>query len=390
LVTDGAYEFLTAPSIVEIVQQCDGNLDRAAQQVVDQAFTNGSDDNITAQIVRVDRLPSAGARDLQQQLRNLPLPPQIAPRMEFDGYRIVRQIHTSSRSHVYLAIDLASQLQVAIKMPSMELRSDNDYLERFLLEEWIARRIDNVHVVKPCFTERPRSYLYIVSEYISGQTLSQWMIDNPRPNLESVRNIIEQVAKGLRAFHRLEMIHQDIRPDNILLDHTGTVKIIDFGSTSVSGITEIAGAALHNPIPGTAQYTAPEYFLGDPGSPTSDLFSLGVITYQMLSGRLPYGTEIAKCRTAAAQKKLVYKSVLDDEREIPIWIDHTLKKSVHINPYKRYSEFSEFLYDLRHPSRAFITATRPPLLERNPLMFWQLLSLILAVVVVVLSARLAG
>ena len=80
--------------------------------------------------------------------------------MEFDGYKIVRQIYTSSRSHVYLAVDLLSQIQVAIKIPSVELRNNTDYLERFLLEEWIARRIDNVHVVKPCFTERSRPPLY--------------------------------------------------------------------------------------------------------------------------------------------------------------------------------------------------------------------------------------
>jgi len=390
LATDGVYEFLPAHSVADCLQSIGDNLDQAARQLVEEALANGSDDNLTLQIVRIEQLPSAGVHDIQQKLRELPLPPAIAPRMEFDGFRIVRQIHASSRSHVYLAVDLASQRQVAIKMPSTELRSDSDYLEHFFLEEWIARRIDNIHVAKPCFSERPRSFLYVVSEYVAGQTLSQWMIDHPRPDLESVRNIIEQIAKGLRAFHRLEMLHQDLRPENILIDHTGTVKIIDFGSTRVAGINEIAGSAQHNPIPGTAQYTAPEYFLGEPGTPASDLFSLGVIAYQMLSGRLPYGTEVAKSRTSAAQKKLVYASVLDDEREIPAWIDHTLKRAVHINPYKRYHEFSEFLYDLRHPSSAFLSATQPPLLERNPLMFWQLLSFILALVIIFLAAKLTG
>lgn len=389
LATDGVYEYLTAQTVADIVHQHD-DLDHTAAQLVDQALANGSDDNLTAQIVRIDQVSSVSTLDFQQQLRNLPLPPPIEPRMEFDGYKIVRQIYASSRSHVYLAIDLATQMQVAIKVPSMELRHDGEYLERFLLEEWIARRIDNIHVVKPCFSERGRSYLYTVCEYIQGQTLSQWMIDHPHPDLESVRNIIEQIAKGLRAFHRLEMLHQDIRPDNILLDATGTVKIIDFGSTRVAGIAESSRHKIPDPIPGTAQYAAPEYFLGESGSTASDLFSLGVIAYQMLSGRLPYGTEIAKSRTVATQKKLVYASVLDDEREIPAWIDFALKKSVHINPYKRYSEFSEFLYDLRHPSRVFLSAESPPLLERNPIVFWQSLSLVLAITVVFLLAKLAG
>lgn len=390
LVTDGVYEFVEAHTMANMLQCGGKDLDEAAQELVNLALANGSEDNLTVQIVRIDQLPLTGVHEFQQQRASLPLPPPIEPRMEFDGYKIVRQIHASSRSHVYLAIDIASQTQVVIKVPSMELRGDHEYLERLLLEEWIARRIDNVHVVKPCFTDRPRSYLYIVCEYVQGRTLRQWMIDHPRPDLEAVRDIVEQTAKGLRAFHRLEMLHQDLRPDNILLDHTGTVKIIDFGSTKVAGIGEIPGAAVHHPIPGTAQYTAPEYFVGEPGTTASDLFSLGVIAYQMLSGSLPYGTDVAKSRTAAAQKKLVYASVLHEEREIPAWIDHTLKKSVHINPHKRYRELSEFLYDLRFPSRAFLSSERPPLIERNPLMFWQLTSSALAVAVILLLAKLAG
>src|SRR6185436_4618393 len=136
------------------------------------------------------------------------------------------------------------------------------------------------------------------------------------------------IAKGLLAFHRLEMLHQDLRPDNVMIDRTGTVKIVDFGSTHVAGIAEERsgeGSALL----GTAQYTAPEYFLGEAGSPRSDQFSLGVIAYQMLSGRLPYGAEVAKARTKAAQEKLVYVPVLDRDREIPAWFDEVLRRATH-------------------------------------------------------------
>ena len=112
-----------------------------------------------------------------------------------------------------------------------------------------------------------------------------------------MRGIVEQIAKGLRAFHRMEMLHQDLRPDNIMIDKTGTVKIIDFGSTRVAGVVEAAPPAADDEILGTAQYTAPEYFLGESGSPRSDMFSLGVISYQMLTGKLPYGTQIARIRT---------------------------------------------------------------------------------------------
>ena len=159
--------------------------------------------------------------------------------MDFDGYRIVREIHASSRSHIYLADrHRATAPTVALKTPSIDLRGDPAYLRRFLMEEWVARRIDSAHVLKPRRHTRRRNYLYVVTEYVDGQTLTQWMIDNPKPALETVRGIVEQIASGLQAFHRMEMLHQDLRPDNIMIDKTGTVKIIDFGSTRISGIAD--------------------------------------------------------------------------------------------------------------------------------------------------------
>ena len=103
------------------------------------------------------------------------------------------------------------------------------------------------------------------------------------------------------------MLHQDIRPNNIMIDRDGTVKIIDFGSTRIAGVMEIATSTQRQDILGTAQYTAPEYFLGEGGTTRSDMFSLGVIAYQMLAGRLPYGANVAKSKTRAAQRKLQYK-----------------------------------------------------------------------------------
>ncbi|MFC6669446.1 protein kinase [Marinobacterium aestuariivivens] len=202
-----------------------------------------------------------------------------------------------------------------------------------------------------------------------------------------MRGIVEQIARGLRAFHRLEMLHQDLRPENLLIDAGGTLKIIDFGSTRVAGIAEAALTVEQPALLGTALYSAPEYFLGEHGSVRSDLYSLGVIAYQLLSGRFPYGTEVARAKTAAAQRRLAYRSVLDDEREIPAWIDDTLKKALQPNPYRRYAELSEFLYDLRHPSPGFLNKSRPPLMERDPVLFWKGVSLALSLAVVFLLVR---
>ncbi|WP_231600356.1 protein kinase domain-containing protein [Stutzerimonas frequens] len=387
LATDGVYEHIGARDAAQLVAEHGDDLDLAARRIVERALANGSDDNLTAQLVRIDSLPEQAVDDVQRQLGELALPPLLEPRMQFDGYRIVRDLHISSRSHVHLAVDEASGAKMVLKTPSMELRGDAAYLERFLLEEWIARRLDNPHVVKACPPPRQRRYLYTVSEFIDGQTLAQWMLDHPLPDLETVRGIVEQIARGLRAFHRLEMLHQDLRPQNLMIDATGTLKIIDFGSTRVAGLADRQAPGPQEALLGTAAYTAPEYFLGEAGSPRSDQFSLAVIAYQLLSGRLPYGTDVCKARTLAAQKRLHYRSVRDAQRDIPAWVDEVLAKALHPDPRRRYADLSEFVFELRQPNPALLNRSRPPLLERNPLLFWKGLSLLLGLAVVALLLR---
>lgn len=384
LATDGVYEYVDASFIIAAINNNGDDLGRVAKIIAEEAFRLGSKDNLTIQVVRVEELPSPDANEIYQQLSGLPFPPVLDARAIFDGYKIVREVHGSSRSHIYLAVDGETNAVVIIKTPSVALQGDPAYVERFLMEEWVARRINSAHVLKPCLQTRKRNYLYVVTEFIEGQTLGQWMIDNPKPDIEAVRGIVEQIARGLRAFHRLEMLHQDLRPDNIMIDGTGTVKIIDFGSTKVAGIMEISTPIERSELLGTAQYTAPEYFLGESGSTRSDIFSLGVITYHMLTGKLPYGTQVVKSRTKAAQRKLKYSSARHDGREIPAWIDDAIRKAVHPDPYKRYEELSEFVFDLHHPNQAFLRKTQPPLIERNPVIFWKSVSFILVVVIIIL------
>ena len=387
LATDGVYEYTDSSFIIDSIKKNQQDLNVAAKEIIDEAYRQGSTDNLTTQIVHIDELPNIQGNELIKQDTQLPFPPMLEARMEFDGYKIIREVHASSRSHVYLAVDTETDTQVIIKTPSIALREDPAYIERFLMEEWISRRINSPYVLKPRSHTRKRNYLYIVTEFIDGQTLHQWMTDNPTPDIETVRNIVEQISKGLRAFHRMEMLHQDLRPNNIMIDSTGTVKIIDFGSTQVAGIMEMSQSIDQNNLLGTALYSAPEYFLGENGTTRSDMFSLAVITYQMLSGKFPYGVQVAKSRTKAAQRKLKYISVLDDNREIPAWVDSTLKKALQPNPYKRYEEITEFTYDLRHPNKDFLNKSRPPLMERNPVIFWKSISFILAIILMILLTK---
>lgn len=387
LATDGAYEFVDARFITSALGEHAAELDEAAKAIVEEAYRRGSDDNITVQILRIDAVPQREPAGIFNQTSQLPLPPLPEPRAIFDGYRIVREIHASSRSHIYLAVDAVTDEPVALKLPSIDLRDNAAYLKRFLMEEWIARRIDSPHVLKPLSQSKRRSYLYVATEFVEGQTLRQWMTDNPRPDLETVRGLIEQIAAGLRAFHRMEMLHQDLRPDNILIDKTGTAKIIDFGSVRVAGVAEAAPQDEADEILGTVQYTAPEYFLGQGSSPRSDMFSLAVICYQMLTGKLPYGTQIARIRRKADVRRLRYRPAGDD-RNVPAWVDGALRRALHPDPYKRHEDLSEFVFELRTPNPAYLDTRITPLLERSPLMFWKLTSAALACAVVVLLALL--
>ncbi len=387
LATDGVYEYAADGFIIDSIESNANDLDKAASLIIDESYARGSTDNLSVQIVRIEQLPRQEVEEVYQQLTVLPFPPELKPRMTFDGYKIIRDLHMSHRSHIYLAVDMDTREQVVLKTPSVDLRGSPGYLERFLMEEWVARRINDAHVLKPCLQTRKRNYLYIVTEFIKGKTLKQWMIDHPRPDIETVRDIVEQVATGLRAFHRQEMYHQDLRPENIMIDETGTVKIIDFGSVRVAGLMEVVSPMEQQNILGTALYTAPECFLGEVGTVKSDMFSLGVICYQMLSGKLPYGTRVPSSNTRAAQRRLRYLSMFDEDREIPAWIDEAVKKAVHPDPRKRYEAISEFVFDLRHPNKTFLSKTRPPLMERHPVVFWKGVSLILAITVIILLTR---
>jgi serine/threonine protein phosphatase PrpC len=386
LATDGVYEYVDSRAMLDAVATHRDDLDRAARALVDLAYARGSTDNLTVQIVRIDALPGPRADELGRRSSSLPCPPLLEAGQLFEGYRIMHALHASSRSHVYRAEDTETGAAVVIKIPSLDMRHDPAYLERLLLEEWTARRIDSRHVARAASGTRRRNYLYTVSEYVEGRTLAQWMSANPAPATDAVRAIVAQIAKGLQAFHRMEILHQDLRPENIIIDAAGTVKIIDLGSARVAGVLEFAARDDHPPMLGTAQYAAPEYFLGETGSFASDIYSLGAIAYQMLTGRLPYGTEPAKTRTRAAQRKLAYVSATDKDRDIPAWIDTVLSKALHPDPRARYQELSEFTYALDHPEDSVAQRKPPPLIERNPLVFWKGLCLALAIAVLILAA----
>jgi serine/threonine protein phosphatase PrpC/predicted Ser/Thr protein kinase len=381
LATDGLFEVLPQPQLMALLGPEQADLSALAQQLADAALAAGSKDNITLQLVRINSLLAESSLPacVAQQL---PLPPLLQQGDTLDGLQIIRPLQQSSRSHVYLVQDSETAKLLVLKAPSIDLAEQPDYLERLLREEWIAKRVNSAYVLRPASINRPRTALYTLFEYIDGQTLHQWQLDHPKATLEQIRTLTEQIGKGLQALHRSEILHQDLRPENIMVTPQGSVKIIDFGAARLAGLQpddEVAGD-----IPGTALYCAPEYFLGAPGSERSDLYSLAVLTYQLLSGRFPYGPEVARRRSLKAQKKLQYQSVLSADSELPAWLDRTLEKALQPDPSLRYQALSEFLYDLRHPNAKF--QAPQSLIELHPLWFWQSCCLLQCLIILWLLA----
>lgn len=373
--TDGVYEFIQQQKIKELILEHKDNLETAATHIVETAVNNKSDDNLTCQIVEVTHLPNENESEFYEKLTELPFPPPLEPGLILDGYKVIRHLFSNKRTEVYLVQDTKSEKNLVLKAPSVNYQDDPEYINQFLHEEWAGRRITNPHVLKVLEIKRKRTALYYITEYIEGCSLRQYLDDNPRPSLNQVRSFIEQIARGLRAFHRLEMIHQDLKPENILIDENETLKIIDFGSTKIAGIEEIYLPIEVNNILGTINYTAPEYHIGTPGSNRSDIFSLGVIAYEMLTGRLPYGKEM----NARNIKRVNYISLKRFNPEIPIWVDKAIEKAVLINPDNRFSILSEFTSALNNPDSSLINNDYVPLIKRNPIRTWQTISFILVI-----------
>ncbi|MEL0083979.1 MAG: protein kinase, partial [Gammaproteobacteria bacterium] len=373
---DGVHEWVPDREIKRILTEQADDLMAACRALTQLATRNGSNDNLSAQAFTIHSLPVQDEESYFTELTALPFPPLLEPGQVLDGYRVIREIHAAKRTQVYLVVDETNGEQRIMKTPSPQFSDDPLFIDLFLHEEWIGRRLQNPHVMKVIEPERPRQCLYYIAEYLEGQTLRQWMNDNPAPPLSRFREIMTEIAAGLRAFQRLEMIHQDLKPENIMLTADGCIKIIDFGSAKVAGLAEIETPIDGDVLLGTERYTAPEYLRGGKATNRADIFSLGVIAYEILTGELPFGTVL----TPRNLDKVHYQSALLLNDSLPVWVDGALARAVAINPDSRYESLSEFLQDLRRPNPDFNVAM--PLMQRDPVAFWRGSTVILLILLV--------
>lgn len=380
LTTDGIHGFVTdkdlESQVGEVVAVDKGSLDDACSRLCSLALENGGNDNCSALLMVVESVGSASLVEHEKQFKRLPFPPDLAPGMKVDGFEIEKELQATSRSQTYLAKELATGRWVVMKTPSVYFEDDVGYIERFIMEGWIGRKLRSEHLVASVIPPRGQQFLYTVLEFIDGLSLEEWIKQNPKPNVREVIGYAKQLLRGLRAMHRQEMLHQDLKPSNVILHPERGAVIIDYGSTNVAGIHEIATAFERERPLGTLGYSAPEYFLNRKPSRKSDLFSLGVIVYEALTGKLPYGEAYERCQTVRDFSVLSYRPATQFNSMVPVWLDGALRKAVSINPQMRYESYSEFEYDLEHPNPRFLPDNPAPFIERNPLLFWKLATLI--------------
>ena len=354
--------------------------------MVEQALAAESDDNVSCLLARIDSLPEETLDDAHQRLSQLALPPVLKTGNVIDGMEVLRVLHNSTRSLLYQVRRQSDDKVMVLKTPSPNFADDTLYLEAFVREHWLGRQLESEFLIAHYESPADSRFLYSLIEYAPGQTLEEWRRDNPRPSLDAVRDILESVVEGLRRLQRAGVVHRDLKPDNVMIDEHGRCKLLDLGAASAPGLDEL-GSVVSEDIPlGSVNYIAPEYLLSGKASSQSDLFSLGCLVYELLTGGLPYDMEDSQRKLPQSFADWHYRPARRKRPELPLWVEVALQTATQPNPQQRYAAFSEFVQDMSRPGEiARKREHSAPLLERYPQRFWQVLSAVLAVVVLIES-----
>ena len=200
-------------------------------------------------------------------------------------YRLEARIGSGGMSTVYRALDETLQRQVAIKLMNREVASDSDQLERFRREARAVAQLSHPHIVGVIDAGEDEGRPYIVFEYVEGETLKERIRRQGRLEIpEAVAYAIE-IARALGAAHARHIVHRDVKPQNVLIDEEGSAKVTDFG---IARTLDEEGLTADGRVLGTTDYVSPEQALGQPVTGQSDLYSLGVVLYEMLTGEVPF------------------------------------------------------------------------------------------------------
>jgi serine/threonine protein phosphatase PrpC len=372
LCSDGVHGFLTAETIADVLREHAASED-TARALVAAALQSGSTDNCTALVLDVVDLPTADSTDVGAAILQLPLIPVPLAGETIDGFVLKALLSDGRYTRLFGAIDEDEGGEVVLKFPKPRVAAVATYRAAFVREAWVGARVNSPWLGR--IIELPpgrQTCLYTVMPLYQGELLETRLARRPSLGLEEGRNIAIKLARAVAALHRADIIHRDIKPDNVMLERDGSLKLLDLGVVRVPGLED----SPPENIPGTAGYMAPEMFAGELGNEATDLYALGITMFRAFTGEFPYGN-----RDATGPPRRDRPKALSALRpDLPAWLQAALGRAIAIDPAERFRDMIEFAVEMEAgPTRAPIAAPRPrTLYERAPVRFWQGVAALLA------------
>lgn len=277
----------------------------------------------------------------------------IQPGDRLDHFVIDDVIATSGMATVFRAHDIETGLQVAIKVPHPEIESDPAMFDRFQREEEIGKKIDHPGVMK-VFANPNRSQVYMVMEWIEGRLLRQIMNEEKILPIERAVELTIRICHALQHIHANGVVHRDLKPENIMVDSEENIRLIDFGIAANAGSRRLTFANLTQNM-GTPDYISPEQVRGKRGDARSDIYSLGVMLYEMLTGRVPFtgSNPFAVMNDRLLNPPEPPRSL---QPSISPQLQEILYRALEREPKNRYHSAQEFAFDLEHQDEVGIAA----------------------------------
>jgi serine/threonine-protein kinase len=276
-----------------------------------------------------------------------------------DQYVLAELLARSGMATIFKAKDTFSGATVALKIPHVQLEADIVFSQRFEREEKIGQQLDHPHIVR-ILKPRDKSRMYMAMEYVEGTSLRALMHGHPLPR-EQALDVARQVGEALVYLESKGVVHRDLKPENVLLTADGQVKILDFGIALSQAARRLTWGALSNAI-GTPDYMAPEQIRGRRGDARTDVYALGMLLYEMLTGKLPFDSPDARSllRAKAAEEPRAPSYYVKD---FDPGLEAIILKAIERDPRHRYDGAAELLRDLADP--AAVPARDPELLARR-------------------------
>jgi serine/threonine protein phosphatase PrpC len=377
LCSDGVHGFLSDQNIAELMRDRSAPGD-TANALVAAALQSGGSDNCTALVLDVVGLPTADSIDIGASIGRLPVIPVPLGGETIDGFVLKALLSDGRYSRLFGAEDEIERGEVALKFPKPQIASVATFRAAFIREAWVGARVRNPGVGS--FIELPpgrQTCLYTVMPLYQGELLETRLSRRPALGLEEGRNIAVKLARAVAALHRAGIIHRDIKPDNVILENGGSLKLIDLGVVRVPGLEDFPP----EDIPGTLAYMAPEMLSGEPGNEATDLYALGIAMFRAFTGEFPYGNPDA----VSPPRRATPKELTALRPDLPAWLEAVLARAIVSDPTRRFHDVTEFAIEMEAgPTRAPAEIRRPrTLYERAPLQFWQGVAALLALALLV-------